>query len=79
MAWSPTPLPCTRPSGNLLFDALIRDEAADLVIVSRGDAVEAGTSDGLSAVIGGGTPVLIVPSGGRDRSAKWAAEPGQHG
>jgi universal stress protein family protein len=56
---------------------LIRDVDADLVIVSGGGAVEDGKGDILGAVIGGVTPVLIVPSVGRDRATRLAAERGQ--
>jgi hypothetical protein len=45
--------------------------------VSGGGALEASKSDILGAVTGGVTPVLIVPSVGRDRSARLAAERGQ--
>jgi nucleotide-binding universal stress UspA family protein len=55
----------------------MRDENPDLVIVSGPGDEGARTSTALDAVLGGAAPVLVVPSVGKDRSAREAAELGQ--
>jgi hypothetical protein len=64
-------------SAGTSLDAQIRDERADLVIVSTTGQLEAASGEILDAVLGGETPVLILPSVGRDRSARSEAELGQ--
>jgi hypothetical protein len=55
----------------------VRDERPDLVVVSTTGQIDAADSEILDAVLGGEAPVLILPSVGRDRSARAAAELGQ--
>jgi hypothetical protein len=50
---------------------------ADLVIISTTGQLDAAESEILDAALGGSAPVLILPSVGRDRSARAAAERGQ--
>ena len=55
----------------------IRDTAPDLVIVSGPTEGESDAGQPHLAVLSGAVPVLIVPSVGRDRSARRHAELGQ--
>jgi hypothetical protein len=64
-------------SGLTSLEQQVRDGNADLIIVSTTGQLEAAGSHVLDAVLGGATPVLILPSVGRDRSARADAELGQ--
>jgi hypothetical protein len=55
----------------------VRAAKPDLVIVSTTGQLDASGGGILDAVLGGEIPVLLLPSVGRDRSARYAAELGQ--
>ena len=55
----------------------VREARADLVVVSTTGQLDATGGDVVDELLGGVTPVLVVPSVGRDRTARAAAERGQ--